>query len=1400
MLRTREEREFAATPESVPEARRVLRGALSAWNLDELVDGAAVVVTELLTNAVLHACEPIRLVLEPHGERGLRIEVHDGSPHMPLRPRADTDATTGRGMGLVALLAEHWGAEPEGEGKLVWCEIGPEAQEAEALWPSAPAGDEFDLESWGDLLAETGPTRHTVHLGDVPTDLLLAAKYHVDSLVRELTLTATGAESGITGALPAHLSELIRTVSVEFAEARQSIKRQALAADERGEARTSLTLTLPPGAADAGRRYLAALEEADRYARGERLLTLASPPQHTLFRRWYVSELVRALERAQAGEPDQPPTSFESFLLHAVDELAELQLASALAARLHRATEALAGAQDLAAVAEVAVEHAVSELAAAGGAVLLADGRWLRALATVGSVTVEGEAQVSAPLPGAQAHRTGEAVWVESREERDEQFPALVVRGDGVVATCAVPLVVAGHSIGALELVFSEGRLFSPDERAFCTALGGVAAQTLERVRLDESRRQIVQRLTRLQAVTSALAQVRDTEGVLDVVISHAVGLVGARIASLSLLDPDGATLRTRRLQPTPGEELHRWASYSLHDDLPASEALRTGDPIWVGSVAERNSRWPALRGVSDDFEHTTAVLPLAVDDSVLGVLTLSFSEGDHGGGEPAWEFFTAFADACAQALERARVAESVQDANRKLAFLADATGQLGESFDIDRTLVNLARLAVPELADWCVVHLFEEGELRVVAVEHVDADRRELAREVQERWPASVNDGTGIGRVVRTGVPVFVPDIPAVTAHHLPDRDPQHTAVLQELGFESLLLVPLSARGRTLGALSLMTSGSHRHYGEADFAFAQDLARRVAVAIDNARLFAALGAGLGSAQEGGESAERLAAILETVVDAFFRIDTEWRFVYVNRPAERLLMRRREELLGRSMWDLYPAALGTDFELGYRSAMQTGQQVTFEAYYQPFDAWVEVRATPDPEGLSVFLHRVDERRAMEAERERANERLRTVAAASSRFAALLEPAEVLDALTALLVPAMGSYALVALRSTVGAAMLQGAPRGDDDVRLVHLRHADRSREAELAALLGGVALRTSDESGPGAVTRSGVATELPAGVRWGDSPLDPALAELTATDAYAVPLVSRGRTLGAVVVAAPEEGTTDRTLVDELAARAAVALDNALLYRAERRNGIELQRHLLPRSSPQVPGAQIATRYLPSSQGALTGGDFYEALETPDGLVLALGDVVGHGMRSAARMGQLRAIVAALALQRLDPGELLGRIAADVDKLLDLGLATLLVCRFDTATRSLAVASAGHPPPLVTAVGGPAAYVELDAGPPLGVGAEDLPEHGAYPMVTVEVPVGGTVVLFSDGLVENRGESLTLGLERLRLALQEVSLPPELVADHLLRATGREQGGDDDVALLVLRSDARTWPAAREEP
>ncbi len=171
--------------------------------------------------------------------------------------------------------------------------------------------------------------------------------------------------------------------------------------------------------------------------------------------------------------------------------------------------------------------------------------------------------------------------------------------------------------------------------------------------------------------------------------------------------------------------------------------------------------------------------------------------------------------------------------------FLADATKELSRSLNWEATIQRVAQLAVPVLADWCAVDVLEpDGSLSLIALAHVDPVKAEWARELRQRFPSEPTDTTGIAHVVRTGVPEMIPEITQELIDAANITDPELLEVVERLQLSSVMYVPLIARGRTVGALSLVWAESGKHYTGDDLAIAEDLASRAAFAIDNARLY----------------------------------------------------------------------------------------------------------------------------------------------------------------------------------------------------------------------------------------------------------------------------------------------------------------------------------------------------------------------------------------------------------------------------------------------------------------------------------------------------------------------------------------------------------------------------------
>ncbi|MFE7566441.1 SpoIIE family protein phosphatase [Streptomyces sp. NPDC057539] len=271
----------------------------------------------------------------------------------------------------------------------------------------------------------------------------------------------------------------------------------------------------------------------------------------------------------------------------------------------------------------------------------------------------------------------------------------------------------------------------------------------------------------------------------------------------------------------------------------------------------------------------------------------------------------------------------------------------------------------------------------------------------------------------------------------------------------------------------------------------------------------------------------------------------------------------------------------------------------------------------------------------------------------------------------------------------------------------------------------------------------------------------------------------------------------DLTLAQDLAARTAVSLDHASRYRREHTAALALQRDLLPHRLYGGVAVEVASRYLPADTRSGVGGDWYDVFPlSGDRVGLVVGDVVGHGIHAAATMGRIRTAVHTLTNLELSPDVLLARLDELVDELerdqLDDGLtmtsvgATCVYAVYNPASRRCTVASAGHLPPAVVSPEGGVEFADVPTGAPLGVGL------GRYESVEVDVAEGSVIALYTDGLVETRAESIDRGLDRLRAAL---TLPRTTLEDLCVEVTDRMANGqrsDDDIALLLARTRART--------
>ena len=594
---------------------------------DEVAGDAELVVSELVTNAALHGAPPItvRIWAEPC----VRVEVEDHGRSAPILLQQNTEAMTGRGLSMVAALASDWGVDrvPD-DGKVVWAELGRQPTGP----TSAPQVDiEALLASWPD---DETPEVVTVRLGAVSTELLLSAKAHIDNVVRELVLLKEGeASSGV--ALAPEVAALIETVTVDFAEARAQIKRQAAGAAARGDQLTDLELHLDPTAAAAGERYLEALDQADRYARSAHLLTLAPPSVHRLFREWYVRSIIDQLRAPARGEQSRPPRPFQLVLADEVTRLSDEAAASARLALLQKVSGELVDAGSVEEMARVVVDNATQFPGVETAQVwLLTATGMLRSIASSGPGRIDGRRIADVALdgdhPGAVVARTGRSMFIRSLP----QAPA--VRADPSAplppgrSGHAVPLGSGDRLVGVLQLTFLGGELTDEAQISFVEALGEALASGLRRVHLAATEVEQRETLSFLADATEILVSTSGPHEVVERLVSLAVPRLGDW-CTVYLAEEGGLRRVAMAIDGFP--ELAgrlKGSVLSRDEDVPQMKAFLTGQPQYatghVGRLLEHLYPGLDFASIGGDVEAGTGLcVPLVLRDRRIGAVALTF-------------------------------------------------------------------------------------------------------------------------------------------------------------------------------------------------------------------------------------------------------------------------------------------------------------------------------------------------------------------------------------------------------------------------------------------------------------------------------------------------------------------------------------------------------------------------------------------------------------------------------------------------------------------------------------------------------------------------------------------------------------------------------------------------------
>ncbi|MER7490654.1 SpoIIE family protein phosphatase [Streptomyces sp. NPDC126497] len=553
-----------------------------------------------------------------------------------------------------------------------------------------------------------------------------------------------------------------------------------------------------------------------------------------------------------------------------------------------------------------------------------------------------------------------------------------------------------------------------------------------------------------------------------------------------------------------------------------------------------------------------------------------------------------------------------------------------------------------------------------------------------------------------------------------------------------------------------------------------------------------------------GPAVPTVSATLEAIGAGAYVVDEQGFITAVNARAEALLGRPAEELLGHDAHDLlHRGPHGQQLprtQCAMRQAFHAGRPAQVDQDYfaradgsvLPISWMIAPYRAGDHQSATLVVFHVPEhpqdtvpRPGPASQRLSELQRLALLAETTTQLTSTLDVDEALRRLVALLAPRLADWVIIDLITERDEVWRTVAVHAEGDVLV---RHEDlqgpmppipEESLMPLSRALRGVASTLAGPKTYQGTPDSGIAVE------------QARLFDATGMHSAAIaPIRSSRAVLGALTVGRAETPTAfapvDLPLIEDIARRAGLALDNARLYQRQRKVAETMQNHLLPQM-PRLTGLEMTVRYLPAPDASHVGGDWYDAFPLSDAsTALVIGDVVGHDLEAAAGMAQVRNMLRAYAWsQHEPPSRIVERLDEAIQHITDVTMATTIFGRVEAAHDGhwqLSWTNAGHPPPLLISKDGLTRYLTEGHGILLGTQVTLR-----RPDATALLPPGSTLVLYTDGLIEEPGQSLDTGLNRLRqhaAALAHRPLPS--FTDQLLGRV-RPAGNDDDVALLALR-------------
>jgi PAS domain S-box-containing protein len=726
-----------------------------------------------------------------------------------------------------------------------------------------------------------------------------------------------------------------------------------------------------------------------------------------------------------------------------------------------------------------------------------------------------------------------------------------------------------------------------------------------------------------------------------------------------------------------------------------------------------------------------------------------------------------------------------LERARRRADTLAEVGSVLAGSLDFDATLQRIAHVVVPRLADWCFVELVrEDGGIDRAAIAADDPELLATARDYDRRYPLDPDSPVGSPHVIRSGEAQLMAEIPDAMLEAVAEDD-EHLAILRALGFHSSMVVPMRVGGRVIGDIALVSAASGRRFDSADLGAAEELAERCALYLENARLY----------RELRLARDELEAILAGIPDAVTVQSPDGRLVYVNDAAVRLLGHAtRESLLAADPLSLVPSDLFDEAgrvvsleQLPGRRALAGENPEPMILRWKPSPTarprWSRLQARPlrGRDGMPLAVNVIED--ITELKEQEATQRL--LAEAGRVLAGSLDYEETLQRVASLAVPGLADWCMVDLRD-------------DGSLRRVAVGHADPA-DAELAAAMIGIVIDPHGTVGSAAVVRTG----RPAVHERVDEAFfeqaglagrhDATSRRAGVTSAIAVPMTVRGERLGAISFATAGSGRRlgheDVAVAEELARRAAVAVDSARVHRQRSAIARTLQNSLLPPVLPEIPGVETGALYRAAGGGTEVGGDFYDVFSVGEhDWYAVIGDVCGKGAEAAAVTALARYTIRATAVRRRSPATIL-RWLNDAMRRQDVAgrYCTIACVHLDLSRPTMRVTAAcgGHPPPLLRRADGEVCELGV-AGTLLGLFDDPQVEDRHRDLRPSDV-----LVLYTDGVTEARAPKRILTQDDLVTALRSgPRAPAQRMVEHIAaRAVGKDGVPPrDDIAILALRA------------